>query len=141
MQAWFIPSPHRLDSNNPLYKDKEFKTKKIEFPSVIYEVEIIGQSGIEDRLYLKFKKVFWSVPLTLYGFERSAESSVGGKLHIPKRDIFYTKEEVIEEHKSRLLDFIDESGKIFQQQVDGLENYENYLQDVKYISPFTGEEK
>ena len=76
-----------------------------------------------------------------YGLKKSIESSVGCKCHQPKRDIFYTKEEAIEEHKIKLSEFLIEATKIFQYQNDGLENYENYLQDVKYISPFTGEEK
>lgn len=141
-QAWYIPSPYRPDPNSPYAK---YSDPKIEYPSVIYEVEIIEQSGIEDRFYLEIKKVFWGMSLCpkpySYGFKKSIESSVGCKYHQPKRDIFYTKEEAIEEHKVRLSEFLIETTKIFQHQNDGLENYSNYLKDEKYVSPFTGEEK
>jgi len=143
MQAWYIPSPHRPNLLNDPFAAKYYETK-IEFPSVIYEVEIIEQSRIEDRFYLEFKKVFWGNPKGRQptGLKPgSLERSIGSKQHLPKRDIFYTKEEAIEEHKIRLLVFMTEFQKIVKYQNDGLENYDNYLQDEKYISPFTGKEK
>jgi len=132
-QAWYIPSPHRPDPKNKWYRHYK---EKAEYPLFLYEVKLLESSSVSGRFKLEIIDILWEFP-------GSMPYSPGSILHLPERDIFYSKEEAIQAHKKRISDFMVIAQGALQKQINALVNYDNCLSDSsgKYISPFTGEEK
>lgn len=107
------------------------------FPE-LYEVRIIAEkkrSPGEDIIKVKITDILWEAPKFKAAF--SSESNY----FFEKKDIFFTKEAAIKEHKRKLLKFILISECTIKGLRAALDNYEIAGTYQKYISPFTGEEK
>lgn len=123
-------------------------SREYDYPPILYEVEIVGQkkSGIaifprankydeillENRYQIKIGKPLWVSPEIDY-------THTGQKWFVSKKVIIFSKRDAIGVHKKLLAKFMEKARNNFNQQLAAYNNYDNFLKDEKYISPFTGE--